>query len=117
LDAALATVQEQRQKLEETGLRLGRLKAGAPDLAELVREERITLDQGLAAMAERQRVRRETIKKGADASDQGLNDFIASVDAITAAYKVGARGLLDPKRVEAACAAAELLRRLLGASA
>lgn len=55
LDAALATVTAERQKLDTKETKLARLQKAAPDLAELVTEERMTLDDAIAALDERER--------------------------------------------------------------
>jgi hypothetical protein len=54
LDTALQKVDAEKRRAEGEGARLDRLRNGAPDLAELVAEERMSLAEATAAWNERE---------------------------------------------------------------
>ena len=82
LDEALAEVTVARQRLETDDAQLARLRAHAPDLADLVDEERMTLSEAFGAFEQRQRdeikieeSRRETMTRVAEESYRGVMSF------------------------------------------
>jgi ParB-like nuclease domain len=109
LDAAYATVTAERQKLDTKESKLARLQKTAPDLAELVTEERMGFDDAIAAINERERKTREIILAGERAADGGMTDYLANIASIAAAVQLGRRDLLSPERLDAIIKATESL--------
>jgi hypothetical protein len=101
LDAALATVATERQKLDTNENKIARLQKAAPDLAELVIEERMAVDDAIAAVNERERKTRELIDAGHRAANGGLTDYLVNIASIAAAVQLGERDLLPPERLDA----------------
>lgn len=106
LDAALAQIQREREASVSTDARMAELRAGAPEIAALVDDERLTLEAGLTELRQRQQKIRQlvdgaktAIAKLADipmqvaVAMQGLpvadEDMLADFDfpAVTAAIK------------------------------
>jgi len=81
LDTALKTVEEERRQAEGDEARMGRLRKSAPDLADLVTEERMTLGEAVAALAERETRLRNTYQAGLNAAER-LTDFCGHVVTI-----------------------------------
>jgi hypothetical protein len=83
LDKALAQVKDEQARASSTEAKTERLRAAAPDLADLVVDERMKLDEALAAMEERERKTRQIIEHGREAAND-LTDFIGHVASIAA---------------------------------
>jgi hypothetical protein len=113
LDGAYATVRAERIKLDIKENKLARLRKDAPDLTELVDEDRMSLDDALAALADRERKTREIIDAGRRAAQSGMTDFVANVAAIAAAVQLGERDLMTDERLDAVVEAANDLKRVL----
>jgi ABC-type transporter Mla subunit MlaD len=101
LDAALATVMAERQKLGTKENKITRLLKDAPDLADHVIEERMAVDDAIAALNERERKTREIIEAGERAANGGMTDYLVNIASIAAAVKLGKRDLLAPERLDA----------------
>jgi hypothetical protein len=89
------------------------LRSEARDLADLVSEERMTLNEAIAALQDRNRKTTEQIEHGKQAANAGLSRFLADVASIIAASKLTEERLLDKKRVAAVVKAAEQLQSLI----
>jgi ParB-like chromosome segregation protein Spo0J len=113
LDAALATVAAERQKLDTKENKLARLQKTAPDLAELVTEERMAVDEAIAALNDRERKTRDVIDAGHRAASDGLTLYLASVAAIAAAVQLGERDLVSDDRLKAIIEATNNLKKVL----
>lgn len=113
LDAAYRIAVERKQAADSVEAKMARLRKAAPDLADLVTEERMKLDEAIAAQAERERQTRMIIDQGRRAAEGGMSDFLANVAAIAAAFQAGATDLLDRKRLRDVLKAAESLNELL----
>ena len=61
LDVALRRVEDERRNSQSTDAKMAELRAGAPDIAELVDDERLTLEAGIAELRIRQRMVEEAI--------------------------------------------------------
>lgn len=91
LDAAILELEARRREAESDTVRIARLRNEAPDIADLVLEERLGLEEAIAALdkriAEAKRVeasKRDTIYRTAEAIYSGtrawaVDDFIAGV--------------------------------------
>jgi hypothetical protein len=93
LDAALGEVEAARSQSEGEHARLDRLRSGAPDLADLVAEERMTLGEATAAWTQRESERRAAYQSGVNAVAR-LLDFAGYVTAIETGE--AARSSADP---------------------
>jgi hypothetical protein len=99
LKDALAQVEQEQLKLQTAEHKLGRLQAEAPDLAELVQDERMPLDEAYAAFEQRK------AKEEAGEANQretmvrlGEQAFYAVVAWANASFRAGVRErLADPK--------------------
>ena len=87
LDEALKKVEAERQQAEGNGARMERLRRAAPDLAELIAEERMSLNEANAAWMEREARRRATYQTGVNSVDR-LIEFCGHVTAIITAESV-----------------------------
>jgi hypothetical protein len=81
LDAALEKVEAEKSRAKGMEARRERLRKGAPDLPDLVAEERITLDEATAAWSQRETHRRAMYQDGVTHAAR-LNDFAGMVSAI-----------------------------------
>jgi hypothetical protein len=81
-----ATAARDLQASEEA--QMTRLRDGAPDLADLVIEGRMTLTEALAAHEERKKRVREAIEDGKRAAELGLIGFVTAVATIGNAMTV-----------------------------
>jgi hypothetical protein len=84
-DEALEKVEQEQMKLQTAEHKLGRLQSEAPDLAELVDDDRMPLDEAYAAFEQRKRAdeqletnRRETLLR---LSDQAFHAVVAFANA------------------------------------
>lgn len=77
-----------------------RVATAAPDLHVLVQDSRMTLDDALAALNERERKAKEIAQHGRQAAQQ-LGDLLSHVAAIAMAFQQGERGMIDPKKFAA----------------
>lgn len=81
LDEALQKVVEEKTRAQGDGARMERLRRGAPDLAELVTEERMPLHEAIHVLNERESRRRATYEAGVSAVGR-LIEFSGYVAAI-----------------------------------
>jgi hypothetical protein len=93
LDAALEKVNNEQTRANGDEARLERLRKLAPDLYDLVMEERMTSHEASAACAERESRRRDAYHSGVSSCDR-LGDIVAHVSAIMGAEQ--SRNETDP---------------------
>lgn len=90
--------------------KLARLKKAAPDLAEMVEEERMTVDEALAALAERERAN-EMHRNVSRKAVQELNDVASNVQAVILGLSLGEQSILErPSLVDTAVRSLNYLR-------
>lgn len=111
LDKAHATITARQQEASGIEARLVRLREMAPDLADLVFEERMTLGEALAAAHQRAEERRQTIEAGRRAAQELLN-FSSLAVTIHAAFELGERGLVTDEHLSRLNDATTLLQRV-----
>lgn len=111
LDDAYAIVKHRQQEASSTEARAARLRELAPDLADLVTEERMTLGEALAAANQRAEEHRIAIEQARRASDNLLNLCTAAV-TIAGGYELGERGLVTAEQLTQLENAMDLLKRL-----
>jgi ParB-like nuclease domain len=92
LDEALEVVKDQQQKASSQKAKLERLRKGAPDLADRVADEKLSVDEATAIFLERERTAREIRQAGISAS-QDLPGFAVWVASISSALEVGQESL------------------------
>lgn len=112
LDSAYKVAVERKQAADSTEAKMDRLRKAAPDLADLVTEERMKVDEAIAAQMERDRQIQQIIEHGREAATGGMSEFIANVAAIAAAVQAGATDILDDERLHEVVKAANSLKRL-----
>jgi predicted nucleic acid-binding Zn-ribbon protein len=134
LDDALERIKNERKELESAETKLARLRAEAPDLADLVNEDRIALNEAYSALeqrqheaAEKEKSLRETLFRSAEAAFGNItswasDEFVAEVyarvedaefrETLIKRVRLGSRPLDDIER--GAAALAKLLAQLGG---
>jgi len=111
LDEALAEVKAARDSLwSEEGM-IARLRAEAPDLADLVAEERMKLNEAVAALDERE-LALTRIREGGKVAAKRLSEFCTLVACIQQAHDAGERDLIAPEIVEQITESVEVLKRM-----
>lgn len=111
LDGAHEIVRKRQQEASGVEAKAARLREVAPDLADLVAEERMTLAEATAAAnqrAEDQRVAIEAARRAAE----NLISFCTNAVTIAGGYELGERGLLDQEKLARLDDAMALLHRL-----
>jgi len=88
-DLALTESRERQQAELGQEAEMRRLRQDAPDLADLVVEERLTITEATAALYERDRLRRQTIESGRRSAERIATSFAADAIAILSAIEVG----------------------------
>jgi ParB-like chromosome segregation protein Spo0J len=111
LDKAYLDVVKRQQDASGETARLARLRQLAPDLVDLVTEERMTLGDALAAANQRAEERRVAIEQARRASENLLNLCTAAV-TIAGGYELGERGLVTAEQLTQLDNAIDLLKRL-----
>lgn len=89
LNEALSKVQDEQNRARGVEHRLAQLEKAAPDLAEQVREERLTLSEAVAACGQRESDRRLARENGQRSADN-LDRFCADVMAVQGGLEAGA---------------------------
>jgi hypothetical protein len=82
LEDAYQEARNREQLGQSDEAKVERLRNEAPDLADLVTEERMQLNEAISALQERQRKDREIIEHGKMAADTGLTRYLADVTSI-----------------------------------
>jgi ParB-like nuclease domain len=111
LDAALTLMRQEQQAENSDEARLARLQKSAPDLAEQVNEERLKLNEAIAALTERETQLRITCDHGRAAIQSIDGDFTSATTAIVQAIAAGERLRLRPGAMKRIRQAIELLER------
>jgi hypothetical protein len=94
LDAAHSEAKRREQMANSAEAKMERLKQGAADLAALVTEERMTLDEATAAWERRSQEQAQKLRAGKQAVES-LSSFASHVATIVTAVQLGATDLLD----------------------
>lgn len=111
LDAAYAEATKRKQAASGTEAQMARLRDTAPDLADLVTEERMSLGEATAAANQRVAERQQAIEAGRRASIH-LLDFCTAAVTIKAAAELGERGLVTLEQLDQIRDATVLLCRV-----
>jgi hypothetical protein len=93
IDEALKTVTQERLRSEGAEAQMERLRKSAPDLADLVAEERMKLDEARAAAHQREMIRQDAYRAGVNAAAQ-ISGWAGQVAIVVAGEQ--ARGQFDP---------------------
>jgi hypothetical protein len=112
LNDALATMKQQEQYQQSDEAKLTRLQQSAPDLAEMVSEERLTINGALAELGERNATV-ERLREGGRNAVKDVPQFRTTVACIAQAMYAGEKHLVTAEMVEQAFEAANLLQKLL----
>lgn len=97
LDKAYETARERKRAAESTDTQMANLRADAPDLADEVDEDRLTLDEAMTALENRrQDVQRQKKVAEIDAIRAAVDDLIADARLVEVNGKRGARGYQIP---------------------
>lgn len=91
LDAAHTEAQRRKQAAESAEAKMAELVKNEPDLAQQVKAETLTLAEGLAAAAERARMRRITIDGGHRSASGFRLEVIGAVASVMGANSLGAQ--------------------------
>lgn len=111
LDEAMTQIQAELSRATGIEARHRRLRDEARDLADLVADDRLKLDEAWAAFQKREDERRQTIEAGRRASE-GLLDFCSKVATIGIAAQTGEIGLVTDSQLEQLNRAMMLLRQI-----
>jgi ParB/Sulfiredoxin domain len=97
LDAALAKVRQEQQFQQSDEAKLARLQKAAPDLAEQVNEERLKINEAIAALQVREQELARICEDGRRAAQDIVGQFAGNVTAIVQAIDSG-EGITMPER-------------------
>jgi ParB-like chromosome segregation protein Spo0J len=114
LDAALRKVEEDRDAASSADAKYSRLRAAAPDFADLVDDESMSVDEALAAMQQREkdnRVHRETGINAASAFGSALS---GNASSIARAIEVGTGIIISGQQIELMRSAATRIEEVYG---
>jgi len=89
LDDALATVKREEQYQQGDEAKLARLQQAAPDLADQVNEERLKINEAIAALQAREQLMREVSERGRRAATDIAEQFIGKACSIQEAAAQG----------------------------
>lgn len=112
LDEALADVRRVHEQQSSTDAKLDRLRTGAPDLFDLVGEERMHVDEAIAAMREREERVRQITEAGRRSAAR-LAELPGEIVNIAAAIRAGASDVLTSEIVRLVVAAGDDLDQAL----
>jgi ParB-like chromosome segregation protein Spo0J len=110
-DEALIEARQRQNKATSDETQTAKLRDEAPDLADLVTEERMSLPEAIAAARQRAEDRRQAIEAGRRAS-ANLVDFAGVAVTIAAAAELGERGLVTAEQLARLDDAMTLLERI-----
>lgn len=102
LDKALEQVKSEQQRSMGTEARLERLRSEAPDFADLVDDDRMTLNEAYAANEKRQEERAHRLQKARDAATGLWRDIANRLGAIAHGAELGAPYVLPDDEQEIA---------------
>jgi hypothetical protein len=100
LNDALATVKQQEQYQQSDEAKLTRLRESAPDLAEQVNEERLKINEAIAALTAREQELREVAERGHRAAGTIAAHFLGAALAIFQARKSGEHIVIAPDEMQ-----------------
>jgi hypothetical protein len=109
LNDALETVKQEQQFQQSDEAKLNRLRESAPDLAEQVSEERLKINEAIAALQEREQELRRIAEDGRRAAQEIIRSFPANVSAIVSAVGIGEKNLFSAEHLEHIQASYDLL--------
>jgi hypothetical protein len=109
LNDALETVKKEQEFQQSDEEKLTRLLQSAPDLAEQVGEERLKIDEAIAALKVREQELRRIAEDGQRAAQEIVRSFPANVSAIVSAVGIGEKNLLSAEHLEHIRASYDLL--------
>jgi hypothetical protein len=94
LDAALIEVQKQQRERQSDESKLDEVRQYAPDLADLVAEERMTVEEAFAACQQRRHQRNQTYEAGLIAAKR-LRNYVLDVEQIAMARTLERDGSVE----------------------
>jgi hypothetical protein len=100
LDDALEIARQQDESVKAQEANLQRLRKFAPDLANLVAEERLTLNGAMAAFQDRKATEERVRQSGRNAAAGIVGDFVAAALAIEVAAKAGEQLVIPDELLE-----------------
>jgi len=110
-DTAYKKATGRKQEASSEAAKMVRLQEMAPDLADLVTEERMSLAEAMAGANQRVEERRQAIDAGRRAAER-LTDFCTEAVTIAAAAELGERDLVTEDQLARLDDAMILLRRI-----
>lgn len=113
LEKAYLEARNREQLAESDDSKLTMLSEQARDLADLVKEGNMALNEAVAAMQERKRKEAEIIAEGERAADVGISSFLSAVASIVSAAKTTDKSIIDKRRVNQVVKAVEHLQSLV----
>jgi hypothetical protein len=113
LDQAYAEAKKRDQIAQSNDAKMARLLAKARDLADLVIEKRMTVEEAIAALDERERKIAQDIEHGKEAVRMGMVRFLSDVASILLASKLTDEKLLDKARLDDVIKAAHQLEAVV----
>lgn len=112
-DAAYREAQQRKQAAQSTESKMTRLRADGADLADLVTEERLGLDEALTALSRRQIERARTIEAARTEAGRIVATVRSSVSTVLAGAEQGERGLINKAMLHGLREAVDLLEDAL----
>ena len=94
LEEAMRTVQQEKQKATGIEAQIARIRKAAPDLADQVADQTLTLGEALAAWNEREAAK-QRVRDSGKAGLIALKEFPGWIASIASAMELGEKGLLD----------------------
>lgn len=100
LDEALGIVKDEFQEASSKEAKMLRLQKYAPDLGDRVADEKLSLDEAIALLSERERRNRETREAGKIALQNLPEEFSTRVVTIIAAIEAGEDLTIRPEKLD-----------------
>jgi hypothetical protein len=113
LDTALVKVKEEQQFQHSDEAKLDRLRQAAPDLAEQVNEERLKINEAIAALTVREQRIRQICDDARQAAQSIVGEFTAHVASIASGIENGEHITIPAKQIEQLRASYDIFRKLL----
>lgn len=113
LDDAYKVAQDRKKASTNEAAQMAKLHAEAPDLADLVAEERVTLAEAMGALRQRQAERKRDIESARSAATSMVADLQARVVSIIIGVRHGEPRLIDKAMVRQLRDAIDQLEELL----
>lgn len=112
-DSAYSEAQRRKQAAQSTEAKMARLRTDGADLADLVTEERLGLDEALTALSRRQADRARTIEAARTEAGRIVATVRSSVATVLAGAEQGERGLINKAMIRGLREAVDLLEDAL----